>query len=106
MPVGSQLFTLRSVVAVETAPNDDNLIISCCALIRRPDSQEALEYSPLDLTGSLPDKIEPLKFMPIHTPLYSNAPSMYKTASTRGTLFIYICEQSGSGKDSNSFFTF
>ena len=106
MPVGSQLFTLRSVVAVETAPNDDNLIISCSALIRRPDSQEALEYSPLDLTGSLPDKIEPLKFMPIHTPLYSNAPSMYKIASTRGTLFIYICEHGNSGKDANSFFTF
>lgn len=106
MTVGSQLFALRSVVAVETAPNDEHLIISCSALIRRPDSQDALEYSPLDLTGSNPDKIEPLKFMPIHTPLYSNAPSMYKTASTRGTLFIYICEQSSSAKDSNSFFTF
>jgi hypothetical protein len=106
MPVGSQSFTLRSVVAVETAPSDDNLIISCSALIRRPNTDEALQYSPLDLTGSLPDKIEPLKFMPMHTGLYSSEPSMYKTASTRGTLFIYICENSGSEKNSNSFFTF
>ena len=106
MPVGTQLFSLRSVVAVETAPNDENLIISCCALIRRPSSQDALEYSPLDLSGDNPDKIEPLKFMPINTPLYSTAPSMYKKASTRGTLFVYVCEQTGNGKDSNSFFTF
>jgi hypothetical protein len=109
MPVGTQLFSLRSVVAVETAPNDDNLIISCSALIRRPTSnsgEAALEYSPLDLTGENPDKIEPLKFMPMHTPLYSTAESMYKKASTRGTLFIYVCEQNSSNNDSNSFFTF
>lgn len=106
MPVGTQSFALRSVVAVETAPNDENLIISCCALIRRPNSQDALEYSPLDLSGDNPDKIEPLKFMPINTPLYSNAPSMYKKASTRGTLFVYVCEQTANNRDSNSFFTF
>lgn len=106
MDVGSQSFCLRSVVAVETAPNDDNLIVSCCALIRRPDNQDALQYSPLDLTGSQPNIIEPLQFMPINAPLYSNDPSMSKIASTRGTLFVYVCDQTMTGKDSNSFFTF
>jgi hypothetical protein len=105
MPIGTQLFTLTSVVAVETAPSDENLIISCSALIRRPDTNDALEYSPLDLTGDNVDKIEPLKFMPINTPLYSTAPSMYKRASTKGTLFVYVCEQASNG-NSNSFFSF
>lgn len=104
MPVGSQLFALRSVVAVETAPNNDNLIISCSAIIRMPNGSDALEYSPLDLSGEDPKSIQPLKFMPVNTPLYRDTPSMYKKASTRGTLFIYVCEQ--TGKDSNSFFTF
>jgi hypothetical protein len=106
MVVGTQNFCLSSVVAVETAPSDDNLIISCAALIRRPDKQECLVYSPLDLTGDNPDKIEPLRFMPINTPLYSNAPSMYKKASTQGTLFVYVCDQNSGSKDSNSFFSF
>lgn len=105
MIVGTQTFALRSVVAVETAPNNDNLIISCSALIKMPNSNEALEYSPLDLTGEDPKSIQPLKFLPVNTPLYSSsAMSMQKKASTRGTLFIYVCEQTTS--DNSSFFTF
>jgi len=105
MTVGSQIFALRSVVAVETAPNDANLIISCSALIRRPDHpDQALEYSPLDLLGQDPQYIQPLKFLPVRPNLYSKAPSMYSKASTRGTLFIYVCQQ--TGKDETSFFTF
>lgn len=105
MPIGTQLFTLSSVVAVETAPNDENLIISCSALIRRPNKNDALQYSPLDLMSENPDKIEPMKFMPLNTPLYSSSESMYKKASTNGTLFVYVCEQAHSG-DSNSFFSY
>ena len=106
MPVGSQVFGLKSVVAVETAPNNENLIISCSALIRMPQRNDALEYSPLDLTGNDAKVIQPLKFLPVNTPLYSTAPSMYKKASTRGTLFVYVCEQQSASGQSNSFFTF
>jgi hypothetical protein len=105
MTVGTQVFMLRSVVAVETAPTNDNLIISCSALIRIPDTDDALEYSPLDLNGTNAKVIQPLKFLPINSPLYSNSPSMYKKASTRGTLFVYVCDQTVSGNN-NSFFTF
>lgn len=105
MSVGSQVFALKSVVAVETAPNNDNLIISCSALIRMPESDNALEYSPLDLLGNDAKVIKPLKFLYVNTPLHSNAPSMYRKASTRGTLFVYVCEQNSYGNN-NSLFTF
>jgi len=104
MTVGTQVFALRSVVAVETAPNNDNLIISCSALIRMSDGNNALEYSPLDLLGDDPKYIQPLTYLPVQGGLYSSTPSMTSKASTRGTLFIYVCEQTGS--DANSFFTF
>jgi hypothetical protein len=106
MDVGTQLFTLSSVVAVETAPNDQNLIISCSALIRVPDRNAALEYSPLDLMSENPDKIEPLKYLLLNTPLHGVSPSMYKKASVQGTLFVYVCNQPAHSGDTNSFFTF
>jgi hypothetical protein len=106
MTVGTQNFSLRSVVAVETAPNDANLIISCCALVVLPEHHNidyVLQYSPLDLTGEHPDKIEPLQYMPFYRNNF-NKSSMYLKASTKGTIFVYTCTDTNNSK--NSFFTF
>lgn len=105
--VGNQNFNLKSVVAVETAPNDPNLIISCSALIRMDSNNVngALHYSPLDLTGTNPNQINPLKFVPLQSRLNSTTESMYSKASTRGTLFIYTTDQTSSS-NVNSFFSF
>ena len=104
MNIGTQTFMLKSVVAVETAPTDHNLIISSCALIRREGSDDALEYSPLDLVGTDAKVVQPLKFLPVNGSLYGNKPSMYKKASTQGTLFVYHCEHTASS--THSLFTF
>jgi hypothetical protein len=106
--IGNQTFNLKSVVAVETAPNDPNLIISCSALIRMDNNgvNGCLHYSPLDLSGTDPTKISPLKYIPINSPLNSNTESMYAKASTRGTLFIYTTDQTPASTGANSLFVF
>lgn len=108
MPVGNQLFSLKSIVAVETAPTDDNLIISCCALVRtNVDSGTAVvKYSPLDLTGTKPMVINPITWVTMTDVRNSSVDSMYRIGSTRGTLFIYTADQHISGHPNNSLFTF
>ncbi|AYV80366.1 MAG: hypothetical protein Gaeavirus40_3, partial [Gaeavirus sp.] len=80
MPVGNQLFSLKSIVAVETAPTDDNLIISCCALVRtNVDSGTAVvKYSPLDLTGTKPMVINPITWVTMTDVRNSSVDSMYR----------------------------
>jgi len=108
MPVGSQSFSLKSIVAVETAPKDPNLIISCSALINMEQSSVqlngALEYSPLDLLGQDPKCIHPIEWIPLTGPLHaSSTSSLMSKGSTRGTLFIYVAEPSVISSGSSIF---
>jgi hypothetical protein len=104
MTIGAQVFSIHSVVAVETAPNRDNLIISCSALFPLPGVNNlAMEYSPLDILGTDTNVIKPLGHFPL-TSIHSNAVSFTNKAQTKGTLFIYTCQQTGTEKD--TFFSF
>lgn len=101
----NQKYTLKSVVAVETAPNDDNLIISCSALIVDSNSKNSWLYSPLDINSNNPDHIMPMKVVELQTNSSSPNESLYNIASKRGTLFIYTTPQTNS-TNNNSFFNF
>lgn len=100
LEIKSQNFVLTSVVAVETAPNDPNLIISCSALINLNNIDNAsVIYKPLDLSGNDPSTIKPLLYAP-YSGVSSNSDgdeteTMCYKASKQGTLFIYKCSDSG-----------
>jgi hypothetical protein len=110
LTIGSQRFDLKSVVAVETAPNDPNLILGCSALIRVNNEfvnqLGAIKYNPLDLQSNLPDDIKPLSWCPLSS--MSNDPNVcnfYSISSLKGTLFIYkACGE--TNKNSFNFFEF
>jgi hypothetical protein len=110
LTVGNQRFDLKSVVAVETAPNDPNLILGCSALIRVNNEfvnkLGAIKYNPLDLQSNLPDDVKPLSWCDLSN--ISNDPNVcnfYSIASLKGTLFIYkACGE--TNKNSFNFFEF
>jgi hypothetical protein len=104
MNINSQVFRIKSVVAVETAPTDNNLIISCSALVVDEQQDCALNYVPLDLSND--KQIKPIIGIPLHSSLNGNTASFYERASKRGTLFIYCCDPTVSGNTSLSLFNF
>ena len=88
-----QRFDIKSVVAVELAPHDLQMIIGCSALIRasestKVDADVVFYYNPLDLNSSDISKIKPLKYMDTRVPNAIDG-DFYSVSSERGTLFIY-----------------
>jgi len=107
--VGTQKFDLKSVVAVETAPNDPNLILGCSALVRTNsetvNALGAIKYNPLDLQSNLPDHVKPIQWCTLSNTNNPNDCNFYTIASLKGTLFIYrACGDSNS--NSFNFFQF
>jgi hypothetical protein len=105
--IANQTFALKSVVAVEVAPNKPDIIVGCCALIKKEidGSNWAYYYTPLDLTGQSSSVIEPLKVIPFENPVNNTEiPTMYNISMSRGTLFIY--QVSGTHIAQDSLFNF
>jgi hypothetical protein len=106
IPIGGiQRFGIKSIVAVELSPTDNQLIIGCSALIRTNatsvnNSNVAIRYNPLDLMNSSPTTIEPVKWIFIKNPNTSMNNDFYSIGKSRGTLFIYKLEQTITTKES------
>jgi hypothetical protein len=86
-----QRFDIKSVVAVELAPHDSQMIIGCSSLIRgsnQIDADVVLYYNPLDLNQTDIKEIKPLKWMETRVPNATDG-DFYSVSSERGTLFIY-----------------
>jgi len=88
-----QRFDIKSVVAVELAPHDSQMIIGCSALVRtsehtKLDVDAVLYYNPLNLDHDTVGKINPLKWVETRVPNTTSG-DFYSVSSERGTLFIY-----------------
>jgi len=88
-----QRFDIKSVVAVELSPRDQNMIIGCSALVRANHNSEVggdvvFYYNPLNLMSKDVSKIKPLTFMDARTPNVTDG-DFYSVSSERGTLFVY-----------------
>jgi hypothetical protein len=86
-----QRFDIKSVVAVELAPHDLQMIIGCSALIRdcgKIGGDISFYYNPLDLNQQEVSKIRPLTYMTTRVPNTTDG-DFYSVSSERGTLFIY-----------------
>ena len=86
-----QRFDIKSVVVVELAPHDSQMIIGCSSLIRgsnQIDADVVLYYNPLDLNQTDIKEIKPLKWMETRVPNATDG-DFYSVSSERGTLFIY-----------------
>jgi hypothetical protein len=88
-----QRFDIKSVVAVELAPHDLQMIIGCSALVRpsehtKLDVDAVLYYNPLNLDHDTVGKINPLRWMDTRVPNTTSG-DFYSVSSERGTLFIY-----------------
>ena len=87
-----QRFDIRSVVAVELAPNTE-MIIGCSALVV-PSKNSSLNnvvfyYNPLDINNRTDIKmVRPLKALQMLVPNTTGG-DFYSIASERGTLFVY-----------------
>jgi hypothetical protein len=87
-----QRFDIKSVVAVELAPHDSQMIIGCSALVRANSNQiggdVVFYYNPLNLNNKDVNKIKPLTYMDSRTPNVTDG-DFFSVSSERGTLFIY-----------------
>lgn len=89
MTIGSQNFSLKSVVALVTTAQ--NIVASSCAMIivdKFENVNECVIYEPLDLGNNEVRTITPLKFIPIQSSNSSEF-SLMSSGQTKGTLFIY-----------------
>ena len=121
IPVGSQIFNLRSAVAVETVTlkeegiaDKNQIITDSSALVFSDIPDMVYQYKPIDrYSGSnkfVDDKIhaDSNKLYPISlvgglTSSVPNSDNAYSILSRRGTLFIYECPSKGSTNEQNVF---